>query len=155
LGCDGYYKLGRLGASTPLQQKEQQNFLNELKYWNTENNLPPELSNKGLKFPITPGIDIWALGLIVRELTSMGTKLEVTYSPQLMSLQQFMLHSEPLKRPTADMILQYLLEKESLIGSVISKANISEVKCNEPSSFSPSIIKLRNEKSTKYFIDSY
>jgi len=152
LGCDGYYKLGRLGASTPLQQKEPQYFLNELKYWNTENNLPPELSNKDLKFPITHGIDIWALGLIVGELTSMGAKSGVTYSPHLMSLQQFMLHSEPLKRPTADMILQYLLEKESLIGSIISKASISEAKCNEPSSFSSSIIKLMNEKSTKYFI---
>jgi serine/threonine protein kinase len=153
LGCDGYYKLGRLGASTSLQQQEPQTFLNELKYWNTESNIPPELLNKDLKFPITSGIDIWALGLIIRELTSMGTKLSATYSPQLMSLQESMLNPQSHARPTADMILQYLLEKESLIGSVISKASISEIKCNKSlsssSSFTEEMMKLVNKKSTR------
>lgn len=78
------------------------------------------------------------------------------YSSQLVSLQEAMVSPQPRARPSPDSILQFLIEKESLIGSVIPKASMGEkvdLKASESLGFLASVTegvaKLVNKKSTK------
>ena len=89
-------------------------------------NHPPELRSIDSGFALTLSFDIWSLGLILRELISMGslTKPPTVYSAQLISLQDMMLKPNPRNRPNVDYILRYLTEKESLVGPALPRASV-------------------------------
>jgi len=140
VGCDGWYKIGRLGAcyffpSELISKEEKIEFLNEFFYWNKADIRPPEFSTAS-NFTLTVAIDIWGLGKIVQELINIGTaaKPPIKYSPQLISLVDMMLKPHPRERPTADYILHYITEKESLTGPALARASVGE------SSLSPEIM---------------
>jgi hypothetical protein len=93
-----------------LNKKELLIFAKELKYWLRPESFPPEFQSDNLKPNISLLADIWSLGTLIRELTSMGSLSTppITYSKKLLDLQEMML--KPNQRPTPGHILNYLAE---------------------------------------------
>jgi len=126
IGSNEEYKLGRLCSACclpnrSLDKEELKNFLREYKYWNKESNIPPEL-HKG---KVTLSSDIWLLGKLLKQLIDIPSELKIKkeYSPQLIALQKLMLDQDLLKRPTAEYIVKYIANKETLLDYEFASCN--------------------------------
>lgn len=90
----------------------------------------------------------------MRELISVRSiaRQPIAYSTQLISLQEKMLDIQPRNRPTPDSIIQFITEKESYIGTIISKASMDEYLENKSANdigFMEGLSQMMNTKSTK------
>eukprot|EP00826_Nyctotherus_ovalis_P012080 TRINITY_DN13153_c0_g1_i2.p1 TRINITY_DN13153_c0_g1~~TRINITY_DN13153_c0_g1_i2.p1 ORF type:complete len:160 (-),score=8.02 TRINITY_DN13153_c0_g1_i2:90-524(-) len=116
-GRDGNHKISRLGlgyyfTTEFLSKKDLFVFMKEMQYWTKPSNCPPEISASSACPVVTLSIDIWSLGVILGELMSIGTAVDppVSYSKQLLDLQAMMLNPRPQRRPTAQHVVNYLLQ---------------------------------------------
>jgi serine/threonine protein kinase len=114
---DGNHKVSRLGlgyyfTSDLLNKNDLYSFINELHYWTKPSYIPPELSADSSYPVVTVSMDIWSLGVILGELMNMGTSVSppITYSKKLHDLQSMMLNPIPQKRPTAQYVVNYMLQ---------------------------------------------
>lgn len=114
---DGNHKIGRLGlgyyfTSEFLSKKDLYTFMKELQYWTKPSYIPPELAADNTCPVITLAMDIWSLGVILGELMNIGNLVNppLSYSKKLQDLQAIMLNLRPQRRPTADQVLNYILQ---------------------------------------------
>jgi len=114
---DGNHKISRLGlgyyfTSEFLNKDDLDSFINELHYWTKPSYSPPELSADSSCPIVTVSMDIWNLGVILGELINIGNSANpsIIYSKKLHYLQSMMLDPRPQKRPTAQYIVNYILQ---------------------------------------------
>lgn len=130
-----------------------------IEHWARPEYLPPELCSKTVAPTISLRIDVWALGTLLRELISVSSKLaHVEYSLQLVSLQEHMLNPNHWERPTADYVLRYITQKESLLGAEVPRASQADMTspppvaehASQPGFFGRILGKLGGATATKY-----
>lgn len=108
-----------------LNKKELVVFVKELKHWSKPENFPPEFQSNNPQPNVNLFTDIWSMGTLVQELTSIGSLANPpkSYSKKLIELQEMMKRPQPQKRPTPDQILNYIAEKSSPIKEISTKTN--------------------------------
>jgi serine/threonine protein kinase len=111
--------------------------------------LPPELSLTNEEKIVSVYSDIWGLGVLMSELTGVAAKPKIYYSDELITLQEMMLNIDPNKRPSAKEVLQYIMEKKSIIG--LNPTNILNLPMDNKTtnSFREGFSELINRSSTK------
>lgn len=123
MGGDGCFKISSFGScftceNELLSNEQIPEFEKDLMDYSKLELIPPEikdLKNGGI---VTPKIDIWQLGYLLKRLINIASPEKVNeYSSQLFKLNQMMLMENPRERPTAIDVIQFIMCKESMIAS--------------------------------------